>query len=281
MTMDHADKRRHNHRSKVQESALTESRAILAATQAALVISREEERDARRRALHDSMTGLANRDLFDDRLSSAISLARRHDWILAVMFLDLDGFKQINDTHGHATGDDVLKEVARRLSLRSRDEDTVCRNGGDEFLYLLVDPQGRENIERIASMICTNIAQPMAIGSLQLSVAASMGVAIYPARWRDQRRTDKERRHRHVPRQKKWQRQRVLRPGRESVSHDLNVTVPFNAHEHDLVATISTPLTEDRASRTKEWSHNDRTSAVRQEARRLPRHTSVQDSIAR
>jgi len=162
------------------ESALTESRAILAATQAALVISREEERDARRRALHDSMTGLANRNLFDDRLSSAISLARRHDWMLAVMFLDLDGFKKINDTHGHATGDAVLKEVARRLSLRSRDEDTVCRNGGDEFLYLLVDPQGRENIERIVRMICANIAQPMAIGGLQLAVAASMGVAVYP-----------------------------------------------------------------------------------------------------
>lgn len=180
MTMDHADKPGTSIDSKVQESALTESRAVLAATQAALVISREEERNARRRALHDSMTGLANRDLFDDRLSSAISLARRHRWMLAVMFLDLDGFKQINDTHGHATGDDVLKEVARRLSLRSRDEDTVCRNGGDEFLYLLVDPQGRENIERIAGMICTNIAQPMAIGNLQLTVAASIGVAIYP-----------------------------------------------------------------------------------------------------
>jgi len=126
------------------------------------------------------MTGLANRNLFDDRLSSAISLARRHDWMLAVMFLDLDGFKKINDTHGHATGDAVLKEVARRLSLRSRDEDTVCRNGGDEFLYLLVDPQGRENIERIVRMICANIAQPMAIGGLQLAVAASMGVAVYP-----------------------------------------------------------------------------------------------------
>ncbi len=162
------------------ESALTESRAILAATQAALVISREEERNARRRALHDSLTGLANRDLFDDRLSSAISLARRHDWLLAVMFLDLDGFKTINDTHGHATGDAVLKEVARRLSLRARDEDTVCRNGGDEFLYLLVDPQDTASIERIASTICNNVAQPMAIGSLQLVVAASMGVAVYP-----------------------------------------------------------------------------------------------------
>lgn len=162
------------------ESALTESREILADTQAALAISQEEERDARRRALHDAMTGLPNRDLFDDRLSNVISLAQRHDWTLAVMFLDLDGFKEINDTHGHAAGDSVLKEVARRLSLRSRDEDTVCRNGGDEFLYLLVNPQGRENIERIAALVSANIARPITVGGSQRVVHASIGVAVYP-----------------------------------------------------------------------------------------------------
>lgn len=162
------------------ESALTESREVLADTQAALAISRQEEREARRRALHDSMTGLPNRDLFDDRLSHAISIARRHDWTLAVMFLDLDGFKKINDTHGHAAGDAVLKEVARRLSRHSRDEDTVCRNGGDEFLYLLVNPQGMENIERIAGVISANIARPILVDSWQFVVNASMGIAVYP-----------------------------------------------------------------------------------------------------
>ncbi len=162
------------------ESELTESREILADTQEALAISQEEERDARRRALHDSKTGLPNRDLFDDRLTHAISIARRHDWSLAVIFLDLDGFKQINDTHGHAAGDSVLKEVARRLSQHSRDEDTVCRNGGDEFLYLLVNPRGRENIERIAGLVAANIAKPIAVGSSRLVVKASMGVAVYP-----------------------------------------------------------------------------------------------------
>lgn len=163
------------------ENALIESRDMLAETQAALAISQEEERDARQRALHDSMTGLPNRDLFDDRLSHAISLARRHDWTLAVMFLDLDGFKKINDTHGHAAGDSVLKDVARRLSLHARDEDTVCRNGGDEFLYLLVNPQGRENIERIARLVAASIAKPIAVGSRQFVVNASIGVAVYPA----------------------------------------------------------------------------------------------------
>ena len=162
------------------EIALTESREILADTQAALVISQEEGRDARRRALHDSMTGLPNRDLFDDRLLNAISLAQRHDWTLAVMFLDLDGFKEINDTHGHAAGDSVLKEVARRLSLRSRDEDTMCRNGGDEFLYLLVNPQGKDNIERIAGLVCASIAEPIAVDGGPFVVNASIGIAVYP-----------------------------------------------------------------------------------------------------
>ena len=164
------------------EIALTESREMPRGyAQAALAISQEEERDARRRALHDSMTGLPNRDLFDDRLSNAISLARRHDWTLAVMFLDLDRFKKINDTHGHAVGDAVLKEVARRLSLHSRDEDTVCRNGGDEFLYLLVNPQGKENIERIAGLVLLPTSQsPSRVGRGQFVVNASIGVAVYP-----------------------------------------------------------------------------------------------------
>jgi diguanylate cyclase len=163
------------------EIALTQSREVLADTRAALAISQVEERKARQRALHDSMTGLPNRDLFDDRLSNAISLADRHSWTLAVMFLDLDGFKAINDTHGHAAGDSVLKEVARRLSLHARDEDTVCRNGGDEFLYLLVNPQGNENIERLAGLVSSNIAKPMDVGSLRFVVQASIGVAVYPA----------------------------------------------------------------------------------------------------
>lgn len=162
------------------EAALTESREVLADTQAALAVSQEQERAARRRALHDSMTGLPNRELFDDRLANAISLARRHDWTLAVMFVDLDGFKLINDTHGHAIGDSVLKEVATRLSLRSRDEDSVCRNGGDEFLYLLMNPQGRQNIEHIAGLVCSNISRPITIDSSQFVVAASVGVAVFP-----------------------------------------------------------------------------------------------------
>ena len=80
----------------------------------------------------------------DNRLDQAIALAERNHWAPAVMFLDLDQFKRINDEHGHAAGDFLLKEVASRLLQQARDDDTVSRNGGDEFLYLLVNPQGNQ-----------------------------------------------------------------------------------------------------------------------------------------
>jgi diguanylate cyclase (GGDEF)-like protein len=132
------------------------------------------------KALHDSTTGLPNRDLFNDRLTHAIAMAKRHAWTLAVMFLDLDRFKYINDTHGHAVGDRVLKEVAKRLLGHTRDEDTVCRNGGDEFLYLLINPQGSENIRRIADTLLQSIAQPIDVGDLKPIIKASIGIAVYP-----------------------------------------------------------------------------------------------------
>ena len=131
------------------------------------------------RVLHDSTTGLPNRDLFDDRLTHAIALAKRHAWTLAVMFLDLDRFKCINDAHGHAVGDEVLKAVAKRLLQHARDEDTVCRNGGDEFLYLMMDPRGSENVERIAGVLLNTIAQPIELGDLQVVINASIGIAVY------------------------------------------------------------------------------------------------------
>jgi diguanylate cyclase (GGDEF)-like protein len=133
-----------------------------------------------RKALYDSTTGLPNRDLFGDRLAQAIALAKRRAWTLAVMFLDLDRFKYINDTHGHAVGDAVLIEVSKRLLQFSRGEDTVCRNGGDEFLYLMMNPQCGENIQRMAGNLLDAIAQPIYVGDLQLTVRASIGIAVYP-----------------------------------------------------------------------------------------------------
>jgi len=163
------------------ETALTQSQLALAFTEAALTASQLETHEAHTRSLHDSLTGLPNRELFDDRLAKAISLADRHNWTLAVMFLDLDEFKNINDGHGHAAGDAVLKKIAEHLLERVRDEDTVCRNGGDEFLYLLMNPGCTENVERIAHSVVRGIAQPVVVGDVEFVVKPSIGIAIYPS----------------------------------------------------------------------------------------------------
>jgi diguanylate cyclase (GGDEF)-like protein len=162
------------------ETELTESRIALADATAALSTAQQHAREAQVRALHDSLTGLPNRELFDDRLAHAIALADRHDWTLAVMFLDLDQFKSLNDAHGHTAGDAALKTIAQRLLLYVRDEDTVCRNGGDEFLYLLMNPRGKTNVEHIANSVLRTIAQPVPIADQKLSIKASIGIAIYP-----------------------------------------------------------------------------------------------------
>ena len=165
---------------KLVEGALANARAALVETSASLSSALAGEEQANRRALHDHTTGLPNRTLFDDRLAHALALAERHDWTVAVMFLDLDHFKNVNDVHGHAAGDVVLKEVAKRLGQGARDEDTVCRNGGDEFLYLLINPRGRNNVERIAADVIHNLAQSIRVGHKQLTVRPSIGIAIYP-----------------------------------------------------------------------------------------------------
>jgi len=165
---------------KEVEEALSRSHEALRESQTALATSREAEQLASRRAMHDQKTGLPNRTLFDDRLAQAIAGAERHGWTLAVMFLDLDQFKAVNDTHGHAAGDTVLAIVAERLLNHVRDEDTVCRNGGDEFLYLLIDPAGRDNVARIAAQLRTTLARPIAVSGLELAITPSIGIALYP-----------------------------------------------------------------------------------------------------
>ena len=162
------------------ETLLVASRRDLIATRAALAVAKEGEKDARSLAQHDAKTGLPNRSLFDTRVGHAIALADRHAWTLAVMFFDLDHFKEVNDTHGHAAGDAVLSKIADRLADHARDEDTVCRNGGDEFLYLLVNPQGRDNVERIARNVAERVAQEIVWEGVVLTVGTSIGVAFYP-----------------------------------------------------------------------------------------------------
>lgn len=159
---------------------LSATQDTLSRTQHVLAIAHEVAEEAKLRALRDFATGIANRELFNDRLEQALGLASRNHWVLAVMFIDLDRFKPINDEHGHTIGDKVLQMVAQRLDEQVRSEDTVCRYGGDEFLYLLVNPQGTENIERIAGKVIDRISQMLVIDDLALTVEPSIGIAVYP-----------------------------------------------------------------------------------------------------
>lgn len=131
-------------------------------------------------ARHDTLTGLPNRALFDDRVNVALSAARREDTRLALLFIDLDHFKPINDQLGHAAGDLVLKAVADRILGIIRESDTAARIGGDEFVVLLRNTHGREDAANVAQKIARAIAQPLALGGQGVSVSASIGIAIYP-----------------------------------------------------------------------------------------------------
>lgn len=130
------------------------------------------------RAHHDPLTGLPNRKLFDDRLDHAVLHGQRRKTTLALLYVDLDHFKPINDTYGHAAGDEVLKEVGRRLSAAVRDSDTVARLGGDEFAIIL-EPEGdREIAEQVAKRIIEGLSRPIDIGVEECTIGASIGIAI-------------------------------------------------------------------------------------------------------
>lgn len=131
-------------------------------------------------AHHDALTGLANRRLFQQRLDEAIGAARVANTIVAVLFLDLDGFKQINDTLGHEIGDLVLKTTALRLREQVRRTDTVARFGGDEFAIILRDCHDVAVARRIGADLLTAVAAPLSSGSSELSVRTSIGAALYP-----------------------------------------------------------------------------------------------------
>jgi diguanylate cyclase (GGDEF)-like protein len=132
------------------------------------------------RANHDPLTGLPNRLLLGDRIDQAISLAPRHGKKVAVLFLDLDGFKQINDTLGHQTGDLLLKSLARRLVGCVRASDTVCRQGGDEFVVLLSEVGAAGDAALSSQRILQAVAEPHVIEGHRLTITASVGISLYP-----------------------------------------------------------------------------------------------------
>ncbi|MHB0971922.1 MAG: PAS domain S-box protein [Thermoanaerobaculia bacterium] len=141
---------------------------------------KEAEERIEYQAFHDALTGLPNRRLFKDRLTVALAHARRMETRLAVMFLDLDQFKYVNDTLGHSAGDLLLVEVADRLREAIREEDTVSRLGGDEFTLLLVDVTTEDAAIRIASKILRAVESPMLLDGHEVSVTTSIGIALFP-----------------------------------------------------------------------------------------------------
>jgi diguanylate cyclase (GGDEF)-like protein len=139
---------------------------------------REAERQLAHQALHDALTGLANRVLFMDRLDQALARLQRHASPLALLFVDLDHFKVVNDSLGHAAGDEVLVQAADRLRRTLRPADTIARFGGDEFVILCEDAAGRAEAEEIAGRISVALARPFKIGDQEVVLTASTGIVI-------------------------------------------------------------------------------------------------------
>jgi len=142
-------------------------------------LKRAEEK-IRHMAHHDDLTGQPNRVLFMDRLDTAIKGARRRKTGVAVLFVDLDGFKAVNDQLGHMMGDLLLNKVAKRLKSCVRESDTVGRYGGDEFTILLLDISRKEDTDRFARKILNVVQTPYKLDSKIAHISCSIGIAIYP-----------------------------------------------------------------------------------------------------
>ncbi|WP_158253743.1 sensor domain-containing diguanylate cyclase [Chromobacterium alticapitis] len=143
-------------------------------------LRRQRENQLFHLANHDRLTGLANRNLFYDRLQHAISRVDRSGKRLALLFLDLDRFKPVNDTYGHVAGDRVLQLIAARIQEVVRDEDTVARIGGDEFVILMEDVESNREADKVASRLQQAIQQPYQVEQHRISVGVSIGTAYYP-----------------------------------------------------------------------------------------------------
>jgi diguanylate cyclase (GGDEF)-like protein/PAS domain S-box-containing protein len=140
----------------------------------------ESQAQLHHRAHHDLLTGLPNRLLFEDRVRQAVAAAARHGRKVAVLFLDFDGFKLVNDSLGHAAGDAVLCEATRRLRTSLRESDTLARLHGDELAVLLTEVSDEDDAERVARELLATLMLPMVVGGRHVSVSASIGVSLFP-----------------------------------------------------------------------------------------------------
>lgn len=131
-------------------------------------------------AYHDLLTGLPNRILFQDRLRQGIALAKRGDKSCALIFMDLDRFKPVNDSYGHHVGDQVLKLIADRLRQCVRESDMVARLGGDEFTIILPQINGKNDVEMVVKKIIAELSRPFDVNKHHLQLGVSVGIAIYP-----------------------------------------------------------------------------------------------------
>ncbi|NWC11064.1 EAL domain-containing protein [Pseudomonas agarici] len=136
--------------------------------------------EAKRLANHDALTGLPNRMLLQDRAEQALKMARRNHGRLAMLLLDLDNFKAINDSMGHSVGDQILKYVATRLSMILRGMDTLSRQGGDEFIILLSEVEGFEAVGDFAEQVLTTISNPFSLQGNRYDLSASIGIGVFP-----------------------------------------------------------------------------------------------------
>ena len=144
------------------------------------LIKIKSENEIEYMAYYDHLTGLANRTLFTDRLRQAIEVAKRNEKFVAVIFMDLDSFKMINDTMGHSRGDEILKRVAQNLTNILRKTDTAARFGGDEFLIMLDNIENEKNISDIANKIMDTFKRPFIIDEHEFFITGSAGIAVYP-----------------------------------------------------------------------------------------------------
>lgn len=144
-------------------------------------IAEGEQEKAMFMALHDSLTGLPNRTLLQEEFKKNIKTSQSQRTDIAVMFLDLDKFKDVNDTLGHEIGDKLLQAISKRLQNCIREKDIICRLGGDEFVMVFSNVQDREAIERVAKKILDIFKTPFSIESQILNMTTSIGISLYPA----------------------------------------------------------------------------------------------------